>query len=179
MLPRVNRRRGLWLLGLAAAGLFLVLVLVDRRIQESGGPGIIPFELAGSTDRATEILDEWGEGGRDDARLSLWLDFPYLIAYGAFFSLAVIAVGDAVRRRGWDLYARPSAAIAVLPIVAAACDAVENVGLLLVLDGHADSPAPTVATAFAVAKFVTLGVAQLYLLAGLAALATVRLRQRR
>jgi hypothetical protein len=173
----MTRRQGLWVSGIAAGLLFLALVLIDRQIQESGGPGIIPFELAGSTDRATEILGEWGQDGRDAARLSLWLDFPYLIAYGVFFWLAVRAIADASRRRGWDRYAHSGRAIAVLPIVAATCDALENVGLLLVIEGHADSPAPTVATAFALAKFVTLGIAQLYLLAGLVGLALSRSRQ--
>ena len=46
------------------------LVCRDR-IQDSGGPGIVPFELAGGTERATEILGEWGEAGRDAAKLSL------------------------------------------------------------------------------------------------------------
>jgi hypothetical protein len=173
----MTRRQGLWVSGSAAALLFLALVLIDRQIQESGGPGIIPFELAGSTDRATEILGEWGQDGRDAARLSLWLDFPYLIAYGVFFWLAVRAMADAGARRGWERYARAGRAIAVLPIVAATCDALENVGLLLVIEGHADSPAPTVATAFALAKFVTLGIAQLYLLAGLVGSALSRSRQ--
>jgi hypothetical protein len=175
----MSRRRGLWLSGVASAALFLVLVLIDRRIQESGGPGIVPFELAGSTDRATQILGQWGQAGQDAARLSLWLDFPYLVVYGAFFSLAVLALRDAARRLGWERFARAGAAIAVLPIVAAACDAIEDVGLLLVLDGHGASPAPTFATAFAVVKFAALATAQIYLLVGLAALARVRLRASR
>jgi hypothetical protein len=174
----VTRRRGLWLLGLATAALYLALILVDRKIQESGGPGIVSFELAGSTDRATEILGEWGQAGRDSARLSLWLDFPLLVAYGAFFHLAILAVRDAAHRRGWERWARPGAAMATLPIAAAACDAVEDIGLLLVLDGHADSVAPAIATAFAVAKFAMFGGALLYLLGTLAALGVARIPQR-
>lgn len=175
----MTRRRGLWLLGILSAALFLLLVVVDRQIQQSGGPGIVPFELAGSTSRATEILGEWGQSGRDAARLSLWLDFPYLIAYGAFFSLAVLAVRDAARRRGWDRFARPGTAIAVLPIVAAVADAIEDIGLLLVIGGHADTPAPAVATGFALIKFAALGVSQIYLLGGLAAMVVARLRHDR
>lgn len=49
-------------------------------------------------------------------------------------------------------------------------------GLLLVISGHADSLAPAVATAFALVKFATLAVAQLYLLVGLVALARIRMR---
>lgn len=170
----MTRRRGLWLSGIATGILFLLLVVVDRQMQDTGGPGIIPFELAWSSERAAEILADWGEDGQDAARLSLWIDFPYLVAYAAFFSLAVTALRDAARRRGWRRYARPGAAIAALPVAAAVFDAVENINLLLVLGGNADSAAPTIATLFALAKFAALAVAQLYLLAGLIRLAANR-----
>jgi len=171
----MNRRQGLWVLGIAAVVLFVVLGLLDLRMQDTGGPGIVGLELAGSTDRATQILGEWGQTGRDAAQLSLWIDFLFLIAYGAFLSLAILAVRDAARRNGWDSYARYGAAIAVLPIVAAVCDALEDVGLLLILDGHGATLVPQAATAFALAKFATLAVALAYLLAGLTALARARL----
>ncbi len=174
----MTRRRALWLSGLVTGALYLVLILVDREIQASGGSGIVAFELAGSTDGAMKILGEWGGAERDAARLSLWIDFPFLVAYAIFLHLAIRALSDAARRRGWDRYARPGAAIAALPIVAAACDAVEDVCLLLVLDGHADSSAPTVATVFAIVKFAAVGIALSYLLVGLAALGLARLRQR-
>jgi hypothetical protein len=170
----MTRRRGLWISGIASAVLFLVLAVVDARIQDSGGPGIVPFELAWSTDRATEILGQWGQSGRDAARLSLWIDYLYLIAYAAFLSLAVLAVRDAAQRRGWARYARPGTAIAVLPVVAAVCDAIEDAALLLVVGGHADSPAPALATAFALVKFAALAVALVYLLGGLIAMAAKR-----
>ena len=177
MLHAMTRRRALWASGIAAAALFLALVVVDRQIQESGGPGIIPFELTRSTERATEILAHWGQDGRDAARVSIAIDFPYLVAYGAFFSLAVLALRDAARRRGWDGYARPATAIALLPIVAAACDAVENLGMWAMIEGEGVGRLPPVVTAFALAKFVTLGIAQIYLLGGLAAMARQRLRE--
>ncbi len=172
----MNRRQGLWILGIAAAVLFLVLAALDLRMQSTGGPGIVGLELAGTTDRATQIMAEWGQTGQDAARLSLWIDFVYLIAYGGFLALAILAVRDAARRRGWETYARYGTAIAVLPIVAALCDVVEDVGLLLVLDGHGASRIPQAATAFALLKFAALAVALAYLLAGLVALARVRLR---
>jgi hypothetical protein len=172
----MSRRRGLWVSGIATAVLFVVLMLLDLRMQDTGGPGIVGFELAGSSERATQIMAEWGQTGQDAARLSLWIDFLFLIAYGAFLSLAILAVRDAARRNGWDSFARYGMAIAVLPIVAAACDAIEDIGLLLVLDGHGASRAPEAATAFALLKFAALAIALAYLLAGLAALARARLR---
>jgi hypothetical protein len=176
MLSAMTRRRGLWLLGIATAVLFLALAIIDRQIQESGGPGIIPFELAGSTDRATEILAEWGQEGKDWAKLSLYLDFLYLIAYGGFFALAVLAVRDATQRRGWERFARHGRWIAVLPLIAAACDAVENVGLLVMVEGYAETPAPMLATAFALGKFVAITITWIYLLGGLGALVMKRLQ---
>lgn len=70
------------LIGPAAAtvGLLLPLAVLDRRMQVTGGTGIIPFELAGP-ERSTEIVRVWGAEGRRGARASLLLDFPFLVAY--------------------------------------------------------------------------------------------------
>lgn len=172
----MSRKRWLWVLGIASVALFVVLAIVDRKVQDSGGPGIIPFELAGSSDRANEILGEWDASATDAARLSLWLDFPYLVLYGAFFCLAILAVRDAARGRGWERFARPGTAIAFAPIAAAAFDIVEDVFLLLVIGGHADGSAPAIATGFAIAKFIALAATWVYLLGGLAALGVAKLR---
>jgi hypothetical protein len=175
----MSRRGWLWLSGIASSLLFLALVLLDRKMQDTGGPGIVPFEIAGSSDRAQEILYEWGADGKDAARLSLWLDFPYLVTYGAFFFLAVRAMRDSALNRGWDRYARPGGVIALLAIAAAAFDAVEDVFLLLTIGGHADSAAPTIATAFAVCKFAALAAAYGYVLIGLVMVGRAKLRERR
>lgn len=175
----MTRGRGLWAFGIAAVVLFALLGVADREMQDAGGPGIVPFELAWSSERAAEILAEWGEEGQDAARLSLWLDFPFLAAYAGFLTLAVLAVRDTASARGRSRYARPATAIAALPAIAAAFDAVENVNLLLVLDGDADTAAPTVAAVFATAKFVVLAVVLLYLLMGLVALGVSRWGGRR
>ena len=72
----------------------------DQRMKDTGGPGIVPFELAGDQDRADEILAEWGEDGQDAARESLWIDFGFLLAYGAFLTLALAATRDLAGERG-------------------------------------------------------------------------------
>jgi hypothetical protein len=172
----MKRRRALWLLAVATLGLLVVLVVLDRRMQDAGGPGIVPFELAGSTARMEEILAEWGERGRDAARLSLWLDFAYLAAYGMFLWLAIRALRDAALRRARTGFARLGERIAPLPLVAAACDAVEDVALLLVLGGRGGSAAPALAAAFASVKFACVGIAVLYLLGGLLMLRGVEVR---
>lgn len=175
----MTRRRGLWITGAVSGGLLLVLALIDRELTSTGGPGIVPFELAGSTDRANEILAEWGEDGRDWARLSLWLDFPYLVAYTAFFVLAVAALREAARDRGWRRYAAAGSAIAIAAVAGGLFDAIEDVSLLLVVGGDVDTAAPRIATAFAIAKFLAISATGLYLLGGLVALGRERLRERR
>lgn len=173
----MTRRRALRISGIATAVLFVVLAIVDEAIKASGGPGIVAFELAGTTGRVAEILGHWGQQGRDAARVSLAIDFVYLVVYGIFLTLVVLELRDAARRRSWTAYARPGTAIAFLPGIAAACDVVEDVGLWLMIEGEGTARIPPIATAFAAVKFVALAIAIVYILAGLAALARERRRR--
>jgi hypothetical protein len=177
MLARMTRRRVLWLLAVAVVGLFAVELAYDGQMQDAGSHGIVAFEVAFTSGKAHEILVAWGSDGRHAARLSLWFDFLYLIAYGLFLWLAVRALGDTLRARGWERLARPAPVVCVLPLIAAACDAVEDIFLLLQLGGRATSIGPPLAGAFASVKFLGTGIALLYLLAGLIALAVGRMRR--
>jgi hypothetical protein len=162
----MSRRRGLVLSAIASVVLLLAMSPAESRMTDTGGPGMIPFELTGGEDRAEEILAEWGEEGRAAARESLWIDFGFLLAYGAFLTLALAATRDLSRRRGWRRMAAVGAAIVSFGALGAACDAIENVFLLLTLDG-AGAAFPLLATIFAACKFVLLAIAFAYLLAGL------------
>ncbi len=142
-------------------------------MQDTGGPGMVPFELTGGQDRANEILSEWGEDGQDAARQSLGIDFGFLLAYGTFLTLALAAVRDLARARGWRRLAATGGVVVSFGALGAAFDALENVCLLLTLDGTG-AAFPLLATIFAACKFILLTVAIAYLLAGLA----MRLRGR-
>jgi hypothetical protein len=170
----MTRRRWLWILGVVTLGLFAVLIVLDGRMQNAGHHGIVAFEVAFTSGKAQEIIVAWGSKGHDAAKLSLWIDFLYLIAYGLFLWLAVRALGDAFRGRGMDGWARPAAAISVLPLITAGADALEDIFLLLVLGGHASSIGPPLAGSFATLKFLCLAITIVYLLAGLVALALAR-----
>ena len=50
----MTRRSLIWPAG-TTAGLLVPLAILDRRMQATGGPGIIPFELAGPP-RSKRIL---------------------------------------------------------------------------------------------------------------------------
>jgi hypothetical protein len=160
----------------AAVGALVLLLAMspaENRMTDTGGPGIVPFELTGGQGKADEILAEWGEKGQDAARESLWIDFGFLLAYGAFLTLALAATRDLARERSWRRLAAAGAAAVAFGALAAAFDALENVCLLRTLDG-AGAAFPLLATVFASCKFVLLALAIGYLSAGLA----MRLRDR-
>jgi hypothetical protein len=166
-MPAMTRQRGLIASGLATVLLLLAMSPSDERMKDTGGPGIVPFELTGGEDRADEILAEWGEEGQDAARESLWIDFGFLLAYGTFLSLALAATRDLARHRGWSRLAAVGAIAVSFGALGAAFDALENICLLLTLDG-AGAGFPLAATIFAGCKFAFLAAAIAYLLVGLA-----------
>jgi hypothetical protein len=134
--------------------------------MEDNGVGIIEFEFTGTADKATEHYEDLGSDGRSAARTSLLIDYPYLIAYGLFLSGACVAVADRARRAGRSGLAALGPLLAWGALAAAACDAVENAALLLILDGHTGQPWPAIAFAFATVKFILALAASLYALGG-------------
>jgi len=164
----MSRRLGLLAATVATILLLLAMSPADQRMQDTGGPGIVPFELAGSQDRADEILAEWSEEGEDAARESLWIDFGFLVAYGALLTLLLGLARDVSRERGWLRLGAIGAIVASFGALAAGFDALENICLLLTLD-DAGPAFPLLATIFAACKFALLAAAILYLVATAAA----------
>jgi len=160
--------RGRWMVlaGIATVALLLAMAPADERMQDTGGPGIVPFELTFGQDRADEILAEWGEEGQDAARESLWIDFGFLLAYGALLTLALGATRDLARERGWPRLAATGRFVVWFGALAAAFDALENACLLLTID-DAGAAFPLLASIFAACKFALLAAALAYLLGGL------------
>jgi hypothetical protein len=165
-MPRMTRRRGLIASGIATLLLLLAMSPAEDRMQDNGS-GIVSFELTGGQDRADEILAEWGEEGEDAAREQLWIDFGFLLAYGAFLTFALGAVRDMARERGWRRLTAIGGVVVWFGALGAGFDAIENVCLLLTLDG-AGAAFPLLATIFASCKFILLAIAIAYLIAGLA-----------
>ena len=156
------RRRALWISGIASFVLFAVLAAIDGKLWDEGGPGIITFELAGSEERSREIVEEWGSEGRDAARTSLWLDYPFMATYAVFWTLAAAACRDIARREGWRRFAAIGAVAVFLPVPAALFDAVENVGLLMAVDENGGAFAPRLGAVAAVFKFLLLTPVQIW-----------------
>lgn len=128
-------------------GYSAVMLRLDNRMRATGGPGIIPLELAGSAAKAEEILVRWGEAGQRAARQSMWLDFGYMSSYGALLGLLI---EHRRRRRGHPAWLPALAASAVVG------DAVEGVALIRVLDGQNIAMNARIAQVAALIKFAIL-----------------------
>jgi hypothetical protein len=160
-----SRRRILWMAGAAALALWVFLFIVDSQIRDSGGPGIVSFEVAGTQDEAQEILEEWGEEGRDDARVSVLVDFAYLIAYSVFLAVGCTIASERLGRRGMRRLAGIGPLLGWSMFAAAAFDAIENVAMLRVLSDHTETW-PGIALYAAIPKFAIAGVGLAYVVAG-------------
>ncbi len=170
----MSRRHALIASAVVTLAIGAVLVVLEGRMMDAGGPGIVGFEVAGSQQRAAEILAEWGDEGVDAAKASLWIDYAYILAYGTFLVLAAAATRDLARRQGWSRMAALGAAAIAFAVGGAVFDAVEDVGLLLAVNGNGGAFAPRLGQLCASLKFALLALAIGYLLAGLA----MRLRAR-
>ena len=159
--------RALWITGLATFGLLAVLGAIDGQLRDSGGPGIIPFQLEFTSENARETLALWGAAGRDDAVLSLWVDYPFLVAYAAFYSLAIAKLCAALGWRRWEF-------LALLPLGAAVADAVENAALLMAIGQNGDQPWPLIGGVFASAKWALIAPVPFFLVIALVAWAVRR-----
>jgi hypothetical protein len=166
---RFSRKQLLVAFGIAMVAFDIVLAVIDQRLGATGGPSILGLEFAGSAGRATEIMAEWGDHGRYLARLSLWIDFGFMVSYGTFFALAALATRDFARERDLRALAVVGIATPAFAVAAALFDAAENVVWLLVLGGHGGKIGPPFATSCAALKFLLIGLAILYVLWGLVA----------
>jgi hypothetical protein len=168
-LARVHRKRALWLLA-ATWLVFGLAALPSLETMSDHGTGVIELELMRTTGKAQEVLSDYGAEGRSAARTSLWLDYPYLVSYALFLSLACAGISERARRLGRFRWAAVGVALAWAAVLAGLFDAVENAALLRVLAGHPEQPYPAIAYLCAVPKFVLSAAALLYAVTGLLAL---------
>jgi hypothetical protein len=164
----MTRKQWLILLGIAMVALTIVpIFLFEKPLEHTGGPGILGFEFAATKARASQILAEWGPKGRHTARLSLIVDYAYMVSYGGFFTLAGLATRDLARARDWRRLAAAGTIVPFFATAAALFDATENVFLLLVLEGHGGEHAPLIATICSSIKFTLITIAIAYVVWGL------------
>ena len=141
------------------------------------GVDIVQFELMRTSDEAVRLSVMLSVDGLAAARQQLYIDYAFLILYGIVLVSACALLAARAARRGHPAIAAAAGAFAVLAVVAAACDAAENIALLAVTFGHTDQPWPGTASAFAATKFLLLAVTLLFLAVGFVASLTDRSAQ--
>jgi hypothetical protein len=162
-----NPRRALQVIGLFILTLGMgALALPSLGRMDLRGVGIIDVELMRTSTKAAETVAQLGPGGVGAAQMSLYLDFGFLVLYALALSAACVLLAARAHERGRTGLAAAGRTIAWVAPLAAALDAVENIALLLVFDGHVDQPWPGIAFGFASAKFALLAIVILYLVVG-------------
>ncbi|WP_347172786.1 hypothetical protein [Polaribacter uvawellassae] len=141
----------------------IVLRYFNAFLDNASAPyGIFSFELAGNLDKSVEIINSWSPLAKTYAGLSLGYDFLFLLIYTLFISLLI----HKINQRLW--IGKPFYKIGELLIwsmfITAIFDAVENVALIKLLIGSYKEYWSSVAHAFAIGKFVLIGISILYLI---------------
>jgi hypothetical protein len=160
---RRDRRRALWAIGGVTLMQLGPLLALQHRMKRSGGPGIIPFELAGTREKANRILEAWQDDGRAAARKSLILDYPFPASYSLMHALACSEAAETFNERRASKLAAAGGPIAWAQFLAAGCDYVENAALLFILAGR-DGRLPQLARRAALVKFALLATGWSYML---------------
>jgi hypothetical protein len=131
----------------------LVLGRLNRPLVTAAAPlGIVTFELAHSVERSAAILASWNAEARASARMSLIVDYLFMIAYPATLAIGCVTVAARISAR-WPGAARVARTVAAGALVAGALDAVENAALLVQLSGGAAELPALIAWGCATVKF--------------------------
>lgn len=158
-----RRAQALVLVTLLALAVWLGLSVANAPLRNPAAPsGITSLALAGSADRAAQIIARWGPPQREAAAFSLGLDFLFLFLYPTALSLGVgLAAGRLVPRH--PRLAQWGEALALALPLAAVFDAVENAAVWQMLQLGATDGRALVAATSATLKLalVTLGLAYL------------------
>ncbi|HEV7483990.1 MAG TPA: hypothetical protein VGO13_12915 [Solirubrobacterales bacterium] len=104
----LSRRQWIVLTGFATIAFWVALGIIERGLP-SGTPGIVALEFVRNADRANRFLVEWGADGRDMVRLSLIVDYGFMVSYGAFVTLAGLATATSVASTASRRSPRPGA----------------------------------------------------------------------
>jgi len=162
-----KRLRGLfWLFLGATLALLAVESLLGAPLQKcrtSTGTAcdIVSFELAGTEARSGAIVSAWNAGGvMHFAKWNTWLDYIFMACYPNCVALGIVILLGFPLPAAWRGAGR---ALAWAQWLVWASDALENVGLLKILHGAAQTPWPEMAFGCAVVKFTFFGAGLAYL----------------
>lgn len=143
-----------WLFTAATMGWMLLMRPVTP-------PDIVKFEFIRTVGAASGMLAAWGEAGIEKVRLSLYLDFVFLILYCQTISLGCRLVASF----NAGVFANAGLLFSRLIWIAGACDLVENIALLLTLQ-KVNGTLLELAFWMAGIKFAWVGITILFVMVG-------------
>jgi hypothetical protein len=162
--PATGRKRALIAVVIATIALEIALALLDSPLRDTGD-GTVSFELAGSPERAQEIIDAWdAEGLVPNAAFIDGIDFLFAVLYATALAGLCVAAAGAWRRRGRTGLADVGIVVAWAAFAAAAFDWIEDIALGVSLLDEPASPWPEIALGASIPKFAGAGAALLFLL---------------
>lgn len=126
---------------------------------------IVAFELAGSVEKAQEIISNWSSAQIEDVKTGIYLDFIFIFAYCSAFMFACRAAANYSRIQ---LLIKTGKQLAWIVWLAGLSDATENIALLQTLD-ELSQASVSIAFYFAAIKFSILLVALIVVLISLVA----------
>lgn len=146
---------------IATLGGFLLLRIQGRLETKETPLGIVSLELASTTTEVRDILMAWQpEELTGRARTNILLDFLFIPLYSLLFYTLCGSIS--VRTRG--LVAKMGVMLAFGALIAGLFDIFENILMLLSLSNHYNYLTTLLTAFFAVAKFILLGLALLYVI---------------
>ncbi len=155
----------LFLTSIPVVILFMIIfTLFELQIDPNGPGAITAFQLAFSSHRAHELLNQWGYNGVNIFRISLFIDMIFPITYVLLLSSG-IAYFSKNSVNGNDVSSRVLFVFS-LPFIAALFDWAENfLQLVMITDTTFISDASAMLVGmYALLKFLFLGIAAIYLL---------------
>ena len=123
--------------------------------------GIVSLELAGTAERAAEIVASWERAGvLGLATANVILDYSFLVSYTVLLVTLSVRAGSQLGESGW---VRTGNTVGWSQWVAGGLDAVENVALLLLIAGIFSDFLAGVARFTAIGKFALIAVGVIWI----------------
>ena len=153
------------------ASLSLILMLqlrgLDEPLQTNDTRGIVAYELAWSQPRSAAIISDWQHNDAiEAAKVSLGVDFVFLLAYPLMFSFGAALL---VRAPTSTSFHRAGTLLSKAVLLCIPLDATENLALWHMLDAGASDALAHLAAICATLKFTLVIVTALWCVAALSA----------
>jgi len=115
-------------------GLSIIAVLL-MRLWSHGitGSSLIDFEMAKTVEKASGQMSAWGVTERKDFLNSIYADFLFLVCYGAALFYGSRFMGHL---SGHEILKKAGYFFSFLALLAATCDALENVAMIYTIKGR-------------------------------------------